>query len=248
MINVHRSSCMHPLLLSDFSKTWIFSTDFRKIHIKFHENPSSGNRVVSCGQMDRKTDMTQLFRNFVNTRKSFHATINTHCFNPSLINQTSTNTHELQRLTELQFHIRSSVHKYCNTVHETRIHEKFLCAFRVCHWRHIHLAARWKYWVGKDIWRKFSFSIPCAIPRLQQWVSVPEANAEYWQTLEMSKKNYKRVFSHRLKVHISPKYVSYYVNINFIRRFCLFRIWYVRVQNSTWPHFTVRTEYHSTYE
>jgi len=55
-------------------------------------------------------------------------------------------------------------------------------------------------------------------------ISLPEATAEYWQTLEMSKKNYKRVFNHRLKVHISPQYISYYVNTTFIRRFCLFRI------------------------
>jgi len=33
------------------------SKDFRKIlkNIKFHENPSSGIRVVSCGQTDGQT-------------------------------------------------------------------------------------------------------------------------------------------------------------------------------------------------
>jgi len=38
-------------------------------NIKFHENPSSGSPIVSCGQIDRWTDMTQLIvasRNFVN--------------------------------------------------------------------------------------------------------------------------------------------------------------------------------------
>jgi hypothetical protein len=29
-------------------------------HIKFHENPSSGNRVVAGGQADRPTDMTKI--------------------------------------------------------------------------------------------------------------------------------------------------------------------------------------------
>jgi len=28
----------------------------RHSNIKFHENPSSGNRVVSCGQTDGRTD------------------------------------------------------------------------------------------------------------------------------------------------------------------------------------------------
>jgi len=40
-------------------------------NVKFHENPSKGSRVVSCGRThtDRRTDMTKLtvgFRNFAN--------------------------------------------------------------------------------------------------------------------------------------------------------------------------------------
>jgi len=45
--------------------------------IKFHENPSSGSRVVPCGWTDdrtyRRTDMTQLiaaYCNFANTPKN----------------------------------------------------------------------------------------------------------------------------------------------------------------------------------
>jgi hypothetical protein len=42
-------------------------------NIKFHENPSSGSRVVPCGQMDGgRTDMTKLIvaiRNFANLPK-----------------------------------------------------------------------------------------------------------------------------------------------------------------------------------
>jgi len=37
--------------------------------IKFHENPSSGSRVVSCARTDGQTDMNKLivsFRNFAN--------------------------------------------------------------------------------------------------------------------------------------------------------------------------------------
>jgi len=44
----------HPLFLSDFNRTWNFSKYFRIYsNIKFHENPSSGSRVFSCGQTDR---------------------------------------------------------------------------------------------------------------------------------------------------------------------------------------------------
>jgi hypothetical protein len=41
--------------------------------MKFHENLSSASRVVSCGQMDGRTDMTKLqvaFRNFANAPKN----------------------------------------------------------------------------------------------------------------------------------------------------------------------------------
>jgi len=59
----------YPLFLSDFNGTWIFSRQiFEKFsNIKFHENPSSGSRVVPCGRIDGRTDMTKLivaFRNF----------------------------------------------------------------------------------------------------------------------------------------------------------------------------------------
>jgi hypothetical protein len=40
--------------------------------MKFHGNPSSGSRVVSCGQMDGQTYVTKLtvdFRNFANVAK-----------------------------------------------------------------------------------------------------------------------------------------------------------------------------------
>jgi hypothetical protein len=42
-------------------------------NIKFHQNPSSGSRVVRCGRTDGETDMTKLlaaFRNFANAHKS----------------------------------------------------------------------------------------------------------------------------------------------------------------------------------
>jgi hypothetical protein len=61
----------YPLFWSDFNKKWIFWTDFRKKknkNIKFHQNPSSGSRVV-CWRTDRQTYTTKLivaFRNFAN--------------------------------------------------------------------------------------------------------------------------------------------------------------------------------------
>jgi len=46
----------YPLFLSDFNKTWKFSTDFRKKYsnTKFHENPFNGSRVL-CGRTERQT-------------------------------------------------------------------------------------------------------------------------------------------------------------------------------------------------
>jgi hypothetical protein len=43
----------YPLLVSDFNESLIFKANFRKYrHIKFHENPSSGSRVVPCRQTE----------------------------------------------------------------------------------------------------------------------------------------------------------------------------------------------------
>jgi len=38
--------------------------------MKFHENPSSGGRVVPCEQMDRRTEMTKLIVAFLNSAKT----------------------------------------------------------------------------------------------------------------------------------------------------------------------------------
>ena len=50
----------YPSFLSDFNETWDFSTGFDYYeNTKFHENPSSGSRVVPAdGQTDinRQTD------------------------------------------------------------------------------------------------------------------------------------------------------------------------------------------------
>jgi hypothetical protein len=58
------------LFLSDFNKTWIYKTYSRKIFkYQISQNPSSGSRVVPCGQ----TNMTKLivaFLNFTNAPKN----------------------------------------------------------------------------------------------------------------------------------------------------------------------------------
>ena len=64
----------NPLVLCDFNDIWIFRQIFEKYsNIKFYENPSSVSRVVPCGRMDGRTDMTKLtvaFRNFANAPKN----------------------------------------------------------------------------------------------------------------------------------------------------------------------------------
>ena len=57
IINVKRPSCKVPFILSDVNETQFFLKIFeRSLNIKFHENPSRGSRVVSCGQTVRQTD------------------------------------------------------------------------------------------------------------------------------------------------------------------------------------------------
>jgi hypothetical protein len=61
------------LFLSDFNETWIFLTVFleKYSNMKFHENSSSGSRVVPCGQTDRHiTKLTVALCNLGNAPKS----------------------------------------------------------------------------------------------------------------------------------------------------------------------------------
>ena len=64
--NVHWSSRKVPhYYLSGSKETWFFSIDCQKIlKYQFHENPSSGSRVVPCRQTDRhdKTNKTDRHR------------------------------------------------------------------------------------------------------------------------------------------------------------------------------------------
>jgi len=47
----------YPLFFSDFKETEAARHIFEKqSNIKFHENPSSGSRIVSCGQTARRTN------------------------------------------------------------------------------------------------------------------------------------------------------------------------------------------------
>ena len=49
----------YPLLLSDFNETCVLSKKYS--NIKFHENPASGKRVVSCGRTVRCDESTAAF-------------------------------------------------------------------------------------------------------------------------------------------------------------------------------------------
>jgi hypothetical protein len=54
---------MYPLFSSGFNQTWIFGADFSKkwSNIKFHENPSSGGRVIPCARTDRHDEANSCF-------------------------------------------------------------------------------------------------------------------------------------------------------------------------------------------
>jgi hypothetical protein len=51
-------------------------------NVKFYQNPSSGSRVVPCGQTVGRTDVTKLivvFRNFANAPNNKHVLRVVHC-------------------------------------------------------------------------------------------------------------------------------------------------------------------------
>jgi len=65
------STCLHvryPLFLTDFNESWIFMADIRKKNpnMKFHQNSSSGSRVVPRERADRHYEslMWVTFSNF----------------------------------------------------------------------------------------------------------------------------------------------------------------------------------------
>jgi hypothetical protein len=63
---------MYPLFLSNFNETNSLDR-FSIKNIKFYQNPSSGSRVVPCGQTDGENDMTKLtvvVRKFANAPKN----------------------------------------------------------------------------------------------------------------------------------------------------------------------------------
>ena len=69
----------YPLFMSDFNENTQISN--------FYENPSSGRRVIPCGQTDRQTDMTKLIvalRSFANAPEN--VTSRLQCAHPDFTN------------------------------------------------------------------------------------------------------------------------------------------------------------------
>jgi hypothetical protein len=71
IITVYRSACTVPAIRVTLVMKPEFSLQIfeKSPDIKFHENPSSGSRVVPCG----RTDVTKLivaYRNFANTPRN----------------------------------------------------------------------------------------------------------------------------------------------------------------------------------
>jgi hypothetical protein len=65
--------CFCQILLKFEFSQQIFE---KVLEIKFHQNPSSGSRVVQFGQMNGRTDITKLvvaFRTFANAHKKFQS-------------------------------------------------------------------------------------------------------------------------------------------------------------------------------
>jgi hypothetical protein len=73
IINVHRSTCKVPVILVIFRWNLCSPRIFKKYsNTKCHENPSSRNRVFTCGRTDRQKYMTKLIVaecNFLNAPK-----------------------------------------------------------------------------------------------------------------------------------------------------------------------------------
>jgi len=61
---------MHVVLLSCFNENLFIQIFEIYLDIKFHENPSSCSRVVTCGQTDM-TKVTVAFSNFANAPKNW---------------------------------------------------------------------------------------------------------------------------------------------------------------------------------
>ena len=66
-------SCKVPVIIVRFWRKIFLTCCEKSSNTKFHENLSSGSRVVPRGQLDERADMTKLiiaFRNFANTPKN----------------------------------------------------------------------------------------------------------------------------------------------------------------------------------
>jgi hypothetical protein len=62
----------YPLFLSDSNETLIFLTHTEQAsNIQLHENLSSGNQIVACGQTDM-TNLIAAFCNVMNMAKNKH--------------------------------------------------------------------------------------------------------------------------------------------------------------------------------
>jgi hypothetical protein len=63
IINAHRSSCKVPVILVGFLSKLEFSSRIfgKSSNMKFHENPFSGSRIVTCGWTDRHDEANSRF-------------------------------------------------------------------------------------------------------------------------------------------------------------------------------------------
>ena len=88
----------YPLFFSDLYESFCPQIFEKYSNIKFHENPSSGSRVVPCGRKDSMMKVIVTFRNFAKAPKYTwnHTTRHSRCFREAILKSIWTSLPQLR--------------------------------------------------------------------------------------------------------------------------------------------------------